>query len=76
MLVFFFFAALQTSKVQAELQSQRETVTRLQEEISALQRRYESKCSDLSSFLMKYEEKSKETEDLKVQLQAERHGNR
>nr|XP_040031685.1 centrosomal protein of 55 kDa isoform X1 [Gasterosteus aculeatus aculeatus] len=66
----------QTSKVQAELQSQRETVTRLQEEISALQRRYESKCSDLSSFLMKYEEKSKETEDLKVQLQAERHGNR
>ncbi|KAM8836548.1 centrosomal protein of 55 kDa isoform 1-T2 [Spinachia spinachia] len=66
----------QTSKAQAELQAHRETVARLQEEVSALHRRYEGKCSDLSSFLMKYEEKSKETEDLKLQLQAERHGNR
>uniref|UniRef100_A0A8C9X596 Centrosomal protein 55 like n=1 Tax=Sander lucioperca TaxID=283035 RepID=A0A8C9X596_SANLU len=49
---------------QAELQSQREQVSRLQEEI------------DLSSFLRQYEEKSKESEEAKMQLQAERLGNR
>ncbi|KAK9530373.1 hypothetical protein VZT92_011878 [Zoarces viviparus] len=66
----------QTSKAQAELQSQKEQMSRLQEEMSALQRRYEDKCSDLASSLRKYEEKSKESADVKMQLQAERHGNR
>ena len=66
----------QTLKAQAELQSQKERVTRLQEEMSALQRSYEDKCGDLSSFLRKYEEKSKEAEEVKMQLQAERHSNR
>ncbi|XP_075949851.1 cone cGMP-specific 3',5'-cyclic phosphodiesterase subunit alpha' isoform X1 [Anarhichas minor] len=66
----------QTSKAQAELQSQKEQIRRLQEEMSALQRRYEDKCSDLSSSLRKCEEKSKESEDVKMRLQAERHGNR
>ncbi|KAF1373859.1 hypothetical protein PFLUV_G00243300 [Perca fluviatilis] len=66
----------QTLKAQAELQSQKEQVSRLQEEVSALQSRYEDKCSDLSSFLRQYEEKSKESEEAKMQLQAERLGNR
>ncbi|XP_078135483.1 cone cGMP-specific 3',5'-cyclic phosphodiesterase subunit alpha'-like [Sander vitreus] len=66
----------QTLKAQAELQSQREQVSRLQEEMSALQSRYEDKCRDLSSFLRQYEEKSKELEEAKMQLQAERLGNR
>lgn len=66
----------QTLNAQAELQSQREQVTRLQEEMSALQRRHEDKCSELSSFLRKYKEKSKELEETKMQLQAERHSNR
>ncbi|KAM6898563.1 centrosomal protein of 55 kDa [Lycodopsis pacificus] len=66
----------QTSKAQAELQSQKEHISRLQEEMSALQRRYEDKCSDLASSLRKYDEKSKESADVKMQLQAERHGNR
>ncbi|GAA6214264.1 centrosomal protein of 55 kDa-like isoform X2 [Lates japonicus] len=66
----------QTLKAQAELQSQKEQVTRLQEEVLALQRRYEDKCSDLSSFLRRYEERSKELEEAKMQLQAERLGNR
>uniref|UniRef100_A0A3B4WZM2 Centrosomal protein 55 like n=1 Tax=Seriola lalandi dorsalis TaxID=1841481 RepID=A0A3B4WZM2_SERLL len=57
------------SDAQAELKSQREQVTRVQEETLALQRRYEVKCSELSSFLMKYEEKSKELEGAKMQLQ-------
>lgn len=71
-----FSTAVQTLKAQAELQSQREQVSRLQEEMSALQSRYEDKCSDLSSFLRQYEEKSKESEEAKMQLQAERLGNR
>ncbi|XP_032358333.1 cone cGMP-specific 3',5'-cyclic phosphodiesterase subunit alpha' isoform X2 [Etheostoma spectabile] len=66
----------QTLKVQAELQSQKERVSRLQEEMSALQSRYEDKCRDLSTFLRQYEEKSKELEEAKMQLQAERLGNR
>ncbi|TDG98018.1 hypothetical protein EPR50_G00213880 [Perca flavescens] len=66
----------QTLKAQADLQSQKEQVSRLQEEVSALQSRYEDKCSDLSSFLRQYEEKSKESEEAKMQLQAERLGNR
>ncbi|XP_029311801.1 cone cGMP-specific 3',5'-cyclic phosphodiesterase subunit alpha'-like isoform X2 [Cottoperca gobio] len=65
-----------TSKAQAELLSQKEQVGRLHEEMSALQRRYEEQCSDMSSFLRKYEERGKESEDVKMQLQAERLGNR
>ncbi|XP_028254262.1 centrosomal protein of 55 kDa-like [Parambassis ranga] len=66
----------QTVKAQAELQSQKEQVTRLQVELLVQQRKYEDKCSELSSFLRKYEEKSKELEEAKMQLQAERLGNR
>ncbi|XP_069011672.1 centrosomal protein of 55 kDa [Embiotoca jacksoni] len=66
----------QTFKSQAELQSQREHVTRMQDEMLALQRKYEDKCRELSSFLMKYEERSKELEEAKTQLQAERLNNR
>uniref|UniRef100_A0A3P8TIK6 Centrosomal protein 55 like n=1 Tax=Amphiprion percula TaxID=161767 RepID=A0A3P8TIK6_AMPPE len=58
------------------MQSQREQVTRVQEEMSALQRKYEGKCGELSSFLMKYDVKSKELEEAKMQLQAERLSNR
>lgn len=65
--------APQTVNAQAELQSQKEQVTRLQEEMSALQRR---KCSELSLFLGKYKGKSSELEEVKMQLQAERLGNR
>uniref|UniRef100_A0A8C6M3E9 Centrosomal protein 55 like n=1 Tax=Nothobranchius furzeri TaxID=105023 RepID=A0A8C6M3E9_NOTFU len=39
-------------------------------------RKYEDKCSELSAFLMKYDEKIKELDEVKVQLQAERLGNR
>lgn len=70
------FLALQTVKAQAELQSQKEQVTKLQEELLVQQRKYEDKCSELSSFLRKYEQKSKELEEAKMQLQAERLGNR
>lgn len=73
---FFFPSTVQTQKAQAELQTQREQVSRLQEETLGLQRRLEDKCSELSSFLMKYEEKSKELEETKMQLQAERLSNR
>ncbi|XP_028254263.1 centrosomal protein of 55 kDa-like [Parambassis ranga] len=66
----------QTVKAQAELQSQKEQVTRLQVELLVQQRKYEDKCSELSSFLRKHEEKSKELEEAKMQLQAERLGNR
>ncbi|XP_034715739.1 cone cGMP-specific 3',5'-cyclic phosphodiesterase subunit alpha' isoform X2 [Etheostoma cragini] len=66
----------QALKAQAELQSQKERVSRLQEEMSALQSRYEDKCRDLSTFLRQYEEKSKELDEAKMQLQAERLGNR
>ncbi|XP_073345099.1 centrosomal protein of 55 kDa [Pagrus major] len=66
----------QTLNAQAELQSQKEQVSRLQEEMSALQRSYDDKCGDLSSFLRKYKEKSKELEEAKMQLQAERFSNR
>lgn len=65
--------APQTVNAQAGLQSQKEQVTRLQEEMSALQRR---KCSKLSLFLGKYKGKSSELEEVKMQLQAERLGNR
>lgn len=66
----------QTLSAQTELQSQKEQVTRLREEMSALQRRYEDKCSELSSFLIKYKEKSNELEEAKMQLQAARLSNR
>lgn len=66
----------QTLNTQAELQSQKEQVSRLQEEMSALQRRYEDKCDELSSFLGKYKEQSRELEEVKMQLQAERLSNR
>lgn len=67
---------LQNLKAQAELQSQKEQVTKLQEEMSALHRRYEDKCGELSSFLRKYTEKSKDLEEAKMQLQTERLSNR
>nr|CBN81435.1 Centrosomal protein of 55 kDa [Dicentrarchus labrax] len=65
-----------TLNAQAELKSQKEQVSRLQEEMSALQRSYEDKCGELSSFLRKYKERSHELEEAKMQLQAERHSNR
>lgn len=52
----------QALKAQAELHSQREQVTRVQEEMLALQRKYEDKC--------------KELEEAKMDLQAERLSNR
>lgn len=61
---------------QAELQSQEEQVARLQDEMSSLQRSYEDKCGELTSFLRKYKEKSNQLEEAKVQLQAERLSNR
>lgn len=73
---FAFSLAPQTVNAQAELQSQKELVTRLQDDMSALQRRYEDKCSELSSFLGKYKGKSSELEELRMQLQTERHSNR
>ncbi|XP_030256001.1 centrosomal protein of 55 kDa isoform X1 [Sparus aurata] len=66
----------QTLNAQAELQSQKEQVSRLQEEMSVLQRSYDDKCGELSSFLRKYKEKGKELEEAKMQLQAERFSNR
>nr|XP_046232203.1 cone cGMP-specific 3',5'-cyclic phosphodiesterase subunit alpha' isoform X1 [Scatophagus argus]XP_046232204.1 cone cGMP-specific 3',5'-cyclic phosphodiesterase subunit alpha' isoform X1 [Scatophagus argus] len=66
----------QTLNAQAELRSQKDQVSRLQEEISALQRRHDDKCGELSSFLMKYKEKSNELDEVKMQLQAERFSNR
>ncbi|MED6285968.1 hypothetical protein CHARACLAT_001007 [Characodon lateralis] len=66
----------QTLKAQAELQHQREQVRRVQDEMCALQRKYEDKCSELSAFLRKHEKRGKELEDAKIQLQAERLGNR
>uniref|UniRef100_A0A1A8BN96 Centrosomal protein 55 like n=1 Tax=Nothobranchius kadleci TaxID=1051664 RepID=A0A1A8BN96_NOTKA len=66
----------QALKAQAELQSQRQQVSKARQEMSALQRKYEDKCSELSAFLMKYDEKIKELDEVKVQLQAERLGNR
>ncbi|XP_063338294.1 centrosomal protein of 55 kDa [Pelmatolapia mariae] len=52
----------QALKAQAELHSQREQVTRVQEEMLALQRKYDDKC--------------KELEEAKMDLQAERLSNR
>lgn len=63
-------------KAQAELQSQKEHVTRVREEMQALQRKYEDKCGELSSFLRRYDEKSKELDEARAQLQAERLSNR
>uniref|UniRef100_A0A3B4ETI6 Centrosomal protein 55 n=1 Tax=Pundamilia nyererei TaxID=303518 RepID=A0A3B4ETI6_9CICH len=56
-------------KSQAELHSQREQVTRVQEEMLALQRKYDDKCSELSSLLRKYKDKCKELEEAKMDLQ-------
>uniref|UniRef100_A0A672JFT7 Centrosomal protein 55 like n=1 Tax=Salarias fasciatus TaxID=181472 RepID=A0A672JFT7_SALFA len=61
---------------QAELQAQKEQVTRVQDELLALQRKYGEKRAELSSLLGKHEEKSKALEDAQMQLQAERLGNR
>ncbi|XP_061564544.1 centrosomal protein of 55 kDa [Cololabis saira] len=66
----------ETLKAQAELQCQKEQVARVQEELQALQRRHADKCSELSAFVRKNEDKSREMEELKMQLQAERLGNR
>uniref|UniRef100_A0A672JCU6 Centrosomal protein 55 like n=1 Tax=Salarias fasciatus TaxID=181472 RepID=A0A672JCU6_SALFA len=57
---------------QAELQAQKEQVTRVQDELLALQRKYGEKRAELSSLLGKHEEKSKALEDAQMQLQAER----
>uniref|UniRef100_A0A096LTL9 Centrosomal protein 55 like n=1 Tax=Poecilia formosa TaxID=48698 RepID=A0A096LTL9_POEFO len=67
---------LQTLKAQAELQRQGEQVSRVQEERCVLQRKYEDKCHELSAFLRKCEERGKELDEAKIQLQAERLGNR
>uniref|UniRef100_A0A3Q3WLN6 TSG101 and ALIX binding domain-containing protein n=1 Tax=Mola mola TaxID=94237 RepID=A0A3Q3WLN6_MOLML len=48
---------------QQQSQQEAEKVSRLREEISALQRSYEDKCSELSSSLIKYKEKSSELEE-------------
>ncbi|KAM4715051.1 centrosomal protein of 55 kDa [Anableps anableps] len=66
----------QTLKAQAELRCQREQVSQVQEERCVLQRKYDDKCSELSAFLRKYEERVKELDETKIQLQAERLGNR
>ncbi|XP_060951461.1 centrosomal protein of 55 kDa [Limanda limanda] len=66
----------QKLKAQTELQSQKEQVTRLRDEMLVLQRRHEDKSSQLSAFLGKYDDKSKELDEVKMQLQAERHSNR
>uniref|UniRef100_UPI0037E76D3B centrosomal protein of 55 kDa n=1 Tax=Semicossyphus pulcher TaxID=241346 RepID=UPI0037E76D3B len=66
----------QTLNAQAELQSQKEQVTRLREETCRLQRKYEDKCGELTSFLRKYDGRSKELEEAKMMLQAERLSNR
>ncbi|CAJ1081043.1 centrosomal protein of 55 kDa isoform X3 [Xyrichtys novacula] len=66
----------QALSAQAELLSQKERVSRLQEETCRLQRKFEDKCSELSSFLKKYNERSKELEEAKMMLQAERLSNR
>ncbi|KAM6896991.1 centrosomal protein of 55 kDa [Xenentodon cancila] len=66
----------ETLKAQAELQCQKEQVARVQEEVLALRRKYDDKCSELSAFVRRYEDKSKELEEVKMQLQAERLGNR
>ncbi|XP_015230733.1 PREDICTED: centrosomal protein of 55 kDa [Cyprinodon variegatus] len=66
----------QTLKAQAELQRQREQVSRIQEEMCALQKKYEDKCCELSAYKRKYEERGKELDETKIQLQAERLGNR
>ncbi|XP_054878581.1 centrosomal protein of 55 kDa [Poeciliopsis prolifica] len=66
----------QTLKAQAELQRQREQVGRVQQERCVLQRKYDDKCSELLAFLRKYEERGKELDEAKIQLQAERLGNR
>lgn len=71
-----FSLPLQALNARAELRHQKEQVCRGQEEMAALQRRYEDKCSELSAVLGKYEAKSKELDEARIQLQAERHGNR
>ena len=68
--------APQTLKAQAELQAQKEQVTRFRDDMLVLQRRHDDKSSQLSSFLGKYEDKNTELEEVKMQLQAERHSNR
>lgn len=68
--------ALQTSNAQSELQSEKERVARLRDEMSALQRRHDEKCGELSSFLGKYTEKSSELDEVKMRLQAEQLSNR
>lgn len=72
----FLSSPLQTLKAQAELQRQREEVSRVQEERCVVQRKYEDKCGELLSFLRKYEERGKELDEAKIHLQAERLGNR
>lgn len=67
---------LQTASVQAELQAQREQGARLQDEAAAVRRSCEEKCSELTSFLDKYQEKSRELEEARMKLQAERLSSR
>lgn len=72
----YFLLTLETLKALAELQFQKQQTTRYQEEVSVLQRRYEDKCMELTSFLGKYEDKSKQLEQANVQLQAQQLSNR
>lgn len=67
---------LQTASAQAELQAQREQAARLQDEAAAVRRSCEEKCSELTSFLDKYQEKSRELEEARMKLQAERLSSR
>lgn len=67
---------LQTASVQVELQVQREQTVRLQDEAAAVRRNCEEKCSELTSFLDKYQEKSRELEETRMKLQAERLSSR
>ncbi|KAM3859963.1 centrosomal protein of 55 kDa [Diretmus argenteus] len=66
----------EASTAQAALQSQKEQLTKLQEEMTVLQRRYDDRCRELAALQRRHEDKSKELEEAKEQLQAERVNNR
>uniref|UniRef100_A0A3P9LAR3 Centrosomal protein 55 n=1 Tax=Oryzias latipes TaxID=8090 RepID=A0A3P9LAR3_ORYLA len=65
-----------TLKAEAELQRQREQAARAEEEALVLQRKYEDKCGEWSASQRRCEEKSRELQEARMQLQAERAGNR
>lgn len=66
----------QTASVQTELLAQREQTVRLQDEAAVVRRSCEDKCSELTSFLNKYQEKSRELDEVRMKLQAERLSSR